>query len=156
LFFKIPISYVVCFLLHIDNLFYKKMKNKYIDLVNQTFDFPQEEFHLKDNNLQFHGIDIMELINTYGSPLKFTYLPQISNNIQKAKKWFTDAMHQLIYKGKYHYCYCTKSLHFKYVMDEALQNDIHIETSSAFGAFFKPKSWFFDFLIGLFVKPKNN
>jgi len=108
------------------------MKNKYIDLVNQTFDFPQEEFHLKDNNLQFHGIDIMELINNYGSPLKFTYLPQISNNIQKAKKWFTDAMHQLNYKGKYHYCYCTKSSHFKHVMDEALQNDIHIETSSAY------------------------
>ena len=61
------------------------MKNKYIDLVNQTFDFPKEEFQLKDNNLQFHGIDILELINTYGSPLKFTYLPQISNNILKTQ-----------------------------------------------------------------------
>lgn len=61
------------------------MNTRYIDLVNQTFDFPQEEFQLKDNNLQFHGIDILELINTYGSPLKFTYLPQISNNILKTQ-----------------------------------------------------------------------
>jgi arginine decarboxylase len=36
------------------------------------------------------------------------------------------------YKGKYHYCYCTKSSHFKPVLNEALKNDIHIETSSAF------------------------
>ncbi|OYX23973.1 MAG: arginine decarboxylase, partial [Flavobacteriales bacterium 32-35-8] len=35
------------------------------------------------------------------------------------------------YKAKYRYCYCTKSSHFKHVLDEALKNDIHIETSSA-------------------------
>jgi len=36
------------------------------------------------------------------------------------------------YVGKYYYCYCTKSSHFKHVLDEALKNNIHIETSSAF------------------------
>lgn len=108
------------------------MKNKYLDLINQTFDFPQEEFTLKADSLLFHEIDLMELIKTYGAPLKFTYIPQISNNIQKAKRWFTDAMTQSNYKGKYHYCYCTKSSHFKYVLDEALKNNIHIETSSAY------------------------
>ena len=108
------------------------MKNKYIDLINQTFDFPQEEFTLKADALLFHEIDLMELIHTYGSPLKFTYVPQISNNIQKAKQWFAKSMTQLGYKGKYHYCYCTKSSHFKYVLDEALKNNIHIETSSAY------------------------
>ena len=36
------------------------------------------------------------------------------------------------YKGKYFYSYCTKSSHFKHVLKEALKNDIHIETSSAF------------------------
>ena len=36
------------------------------------------------------------------------------------------------YAGNYYYCYCTKSSHFKFVLDEALKNDIHIETSSAF------------------------
>ncbi|MAX71309.1 MAG: arginine decarboxylase [Flavobacteriaceae bacterium] len=108
------------------------MNSKYIDLIDQSFYFPQDEFNLKENTLQFHDIDLMELVEQYGAPLKFTYLPQISNNIQRAKSWFADAFKKHDYKGKYNYCYCTKSSHFKHVLDEALSNDIHIETSSAF------------------------
>jgi len=108
------------------------MNTKYIDLINQSFYFPQEEFKLEDKNLQFHGIDLMQLVEEYGTPLKFTYLPQISNNINRAKSWFASALKKHHYKGKYNYCYCTKSSHFKHVLNEALKNDIHIETSSAF------------------------
>lgn len=108
------------------------MKTKYIDLIDQTYYFPQEEFTLEKDHLLFHGINLKELVKQYGSPLKFSYLPQISNNIQKAKKWFGDAMQKHNYSAKYHYCYCTKSSHFSYVIEEALKNDIHIETSSAF------------------------
>ena len=108
------------------------MNTKYIDLINQTFYFPQEEFKLEDKNLRFHDIDLMKLVEDYGTPLKFTYLPQISNNIGRAKDWFNKAIKKHKFKGKYHYCYCTKSSHFKHVLDEALKNDIHIETSSAF------------------------
>ncbi len=108
------------------------MNTKYIDLISQTFDFPQEEFKLEDKNLKFHDINLMELVEKYGSPLKFTYLPQISNNIARAKGWFEKAIKHNKYKGKYNYCYCTKSSHFKHVLNEALKNDIHIETSSAF------------------------
>ncbi|WP_053990950.1 arginine decarboxylase [Mangrovimonas sp. TPBH4] len=108
------------------------MNTKYIDLINQSFYFPQEEFKLEGSYLQFHDIDLKQLVETYGAPLKFTYLPQISNNIHKAKKWFADAIEKHDYKGKYNYCYCTKSSHFKHVLNEALKNDIHIETSSAF------------------------
>ncbi|MBT8266966.1 MAG: arginine decarboxylase [Bacteroidia bacterium] len=108
------------------------MNTKYIDLVNQTFDFPQDEFRIEANELHFHEVDLMHLVRNYGAPLKFTYLPQISNNIQRAKKWFNDAIVKHDYKGKYYYSYCTKSSHFKHVLDKALTNDIHIETSSAF------------------------
>jgi len=108
------------------------LNTKYIDLINQTFDFPQEEFSLENKTLQFHGIDLMELVKTYGAPLKFTYLPQISNNINRAKTWFADAIEKTGYQGGYNYCYCTKSSHFKHVLNEALKNNIHIETSSAF------------------------
>lgn len=108
------------------------MNTKYIDLVNQTFDFPQDEFKLKNKTLEFHGINLMDLVETYGAPLKFTYLPQISNNINRAKSWFDNAIKKNDYQGKYNYCYCTKSSHFKHVLNEALKNDIHIETSSAF------------------------
>jgi len=109
------------------------MNTKYFDLINQTFYFPQKEFTLdKNNNLHFHNIDLMKLVQQYGSPLKFTYLPAISNNINLAKNWFRQAMEKLNYEGNYYYCYCTKSSHFKFVMDEAFKNNIHIETSSAY------------------------
>jgi arginine decarboxylase len=108
------------------------MRTKYIDLIDQTFDFPQDEFNLRDERLFFHGIDLMRLIEDYGTPLKFNYLPQISNNIQRAKGWFREAMHNLGYGGNYHYSYCTKSSHFSFVLDEVLKNNVHIETSSAF------------------------
>ncbi|RTE55358.1 arginine decarboxylase [Arenibacter aquaticus] len=108
------------------------MNTKYINLIDQTYYFPQEEFSLDGEHLRFHGIPLMDLVEQYGSPLKFTYLPKISENINKAKEWFGIAMEKNNYKGKYHYCYCTKSSHFKPVLHEALKNDIHIETSSAF------------------------
>ena len=108
------------------------MNIKYIDLIHQSYYFPQEEFTLEEEQLRFHGIDLNALVAQYGTPLKFTYLPKISQNIQRAKGWFSQAIEKHQYKGKYHYCYCTKSSHFKHVLDEALNNDIHIETSSAF------------------------
>ena len=110
----------------------KSMRTKYFDLIDQTFDFPQNEFHLREDNLFFHGIDLMRLIEEYGTPLKFNYLPQISNNIQRAKGWFREAISNLGYSGNYYYSYCTKSNHFSFVLDEVLKNDVHIETSSAF------------------------
>ncbi len=49
------------------------MNTKYSDLINQTYYFPQEEFTLNKDNLQFHNIDLMKLVEQYGTPLKFTY-----------------------------------------------------------------------------------
>ncbi len=108
------------------------MKTRYIDLIEQTFYYPQGEFETKEGNLFFHEIDMMKIIEEHGTPLKFNYIPKISENIQLAKGWFADAFKKLDYKAKYHYCYCTKSSHFKFIFDEALKNDIHVETSSAF------------------------
>ena len=108
------------------------MNTKYSDLIDQTYYFPQEEFTLDGTQLKFHDIDLMELVNKYGAPLKFTYLPKISDNINRAKGWFRHAIEKYNYPGSYNYCYCTKSSHFEHVLNEALTNDIHIETSSAF------------------------
>ncbi len=108
------------------------MKNKYIDLVDQTFDFPQDEFQVKDGVLYVNDINMMEIIKEYGTPLKLTYLPKISSQIQRAKRMFRNAMSKTGYDGEYHYCYCTKSSQFEFVVEEALKNDIHLETSSAY------------------------
>ena len=88
------------------------MKTKYIDLIQQTYEFPQEEFNVEDNELLFNDIPLMDIIKQYGTPLKITYLPKISENIQKAKRWFNVAIAKSDYKRSYHYCYCTKSNHF--------------------------------------------
>ncbi len=108
------------------------MKDKYIDLINMTFEFPQDEFKVEDGILYFHDINMMDIIDQYGTPLKITYLPKISSQIQRAKRMFNVAMAKVDYKGEYHYCYCTKSSHFEFVLKEAMKNDIHLETSSAF------------------------
>lgn len=108
------------------------MKNKYIDLVEQTFDFPQEDFRVEDNELYFNNIPLMDIIKQYGTPLKISYLPKISQQIQKARRFFNVAMAKVDYKGKYFYSYCTKSSHFSFILQEVLKNDSHIETSSAF------------------------
>ena len=96
------------------------MKNKYIDLIEQTFDFPQDEFKVIDNELYFHGVPLMDIIKQYGTPLKISYLPKISSQIQKAKRLFNVAMAKVDYQGDYHFCYCTKSSHFSFVLEEEI------------------------------------
>ncbi len=108
------------------------IKNKYIDLINQTFYFPRHGFEVKNNQLHFHGVDLMELIKEYGTPFKFTYLPKIGAQINKSRSLFNQAINKYNYPGQYKYCYCTKSSHFSFVLDEVLKNDADIETSSAF------------------------
>jgi arginine decarboxylase len=108
------------------------MHIRYRDLIDQTYYFPQEEFSLRDDELLFHSVDLNALVAQYGAPLKFTFLPKISQNISRAQQWFKTAMDKHNYPGNYYYSYCTKSSHFKHVLNEALKNDIHIETSSAF------------------------
>lgn len=108
------------------------MKVKYIDLIEQTFEFPQEEFNVVDGQLYFHNIPLMDIIKQYGTPVKLTYLPKISSQIQKARRLFNVAMAKVDYHGEYKYCYCTKSSHFLFVLEKALKNKINLETSSAF------------------------
>ena len=108
------------------------MNNTYNDLVQQTFTFPQEDFKLKNNHLQYNDLDVKALIDKYGTPLKLTYLPKIGMQINKAKKMFETAFKKHKYEGQYNYCYCTKSSHFSFVVEEALKHDIHLETSYAY------------------------
>lgn len=108
------------------------MKNKYVDLIDQTFYFPQPEFTLEEDTLLYHNIPLMEIIKQYGTPVKLTYLPKITQQIKKARKIFNVAMAKVDYNGEYNYAYCTKSSHFSFIMEEVLKNEVHIETSSAF------------------------
>ncbi len=109
-----------------------EMNNTYADLVKQTFNFPQEDFKVENNYLRYNNQDLKALIDKYGTPLKLTYLPKIGMQINKAKKMFAAAFKKHKYAGKYNYCYCTKSSHFSFIVEEALKHDIHLETSYAY------------------------
>lgn len=108
------------------------MTNNYFDLIDQTFYFPQEGFDIEDEYLVFNGVPLIYLIKKYGTPMKITYLPKIGAQIKRARNLFTRAMKTAGYRGKYHYCYCTKCCHFSYVVNETLRYNVHLETSSAF------------------------
>jgi arginine decarboxylase len=108
------------------------LSSTYTDLVKQTFDFPQKDFIVKDNYLQFNGLEIKKLIDKYGTPFKLTFLPKIGMQIASAKKMFADAIKKNKYDGEYFYCYCTKSSHFSFIVEETLKHNVHLETSFAY------------------------
>ncbi|MEM7550081.1 MAG: arginine decarboxylase [Bacteroidota bacterium] len=104
----------------------------YTELTEQTFSFPKDEFNVKENSLTFNDVDLQAIIKKYGTPLKISYLPKVSEKIELARNYFNNAIRKYDYRGKYIYCYCTKSSHFSFVLDEVLKAGAHIETSSAF------------------------
>ncbi len=108
------------------------MKNSYFDLIEQSFYFPQEGFDIHEGYLTFHGVSIKYLIKKYGTPLRLIYLPKIGAQIKKARNLFNRAIKSNGYKGKYHFCYCTKCSHFHHVINAALEQNVNLETSSAF------------------------
>jgi len=108
------------------------VKNTYFDLIDQTFYFPQDGFDIENGYLEFHGIPLIHLIKKYGTPLKLTYLPNIGKQVKKARNIFNRAIKTKGYSGKYYYCYCTKSSHFSYVLEQVLDKGGNLETSSAF------------------------
>ena len=108
------------------------MKNTYFDLIEQSYYFPQEGFDLRDNYLTFNGVSLKHLIEKYGTPFRFIYLPKIGDQIKKTRNLFNKAIKKHNYSGKYNFCYCTKCNHFYHVINEALKHNVNLETSSAF------------------------
>ena len=108
------------------------MKNTYIDFIQQSYNFPQEGFGVKDEWLSFQDIPLKELIGKYGTPFRFIYLPKIGEQIIKAKYLFNQSFEKYNYQGEYKYCYCTKCNHYFHVVKETLKNDVHLETSSSY------------------------
>ena len=107
----------------------KKMRT-YSELIQQTYSFPSEEFSIKQDELYFHDVRLLDIIEQYGSPLKLSYLPRIDENISRASNWFNEAFTKQGYQGAYTYAFCTKASHFKFIIERALSCGAQIETSS--------------------------
>lgn len=108
------------------------MKTRYIDLIEQTFDFPRDEYTMVGDDLQWNGLPLKQLIEKHGTPMRITYLPRIGEKIELARRCFAKAYKDHDYKGSYEYFYCTKSNHFSYVVGQVLKKGVNLETSSAY------------------------
>lgn len=108
------------------------MNNKFRDLINQAYYFPQTSFRVENNNLLFNDIPLKKLIDRFGTPLKITYLPRIGEQIERARAFFRRAMQKVGYNEDYVFTYCTKSSHFLHVLEEVISHQAHVELSSAF------------------------
>lgn len=108
------------------------MKNNYFELIDQTYDFPQNGFDLQNGTLSFNNINLVQLIEKYGTPFRLTYLPSIQKKITTARQLFNEAIEEHNYSGRYEFCYCTKCCHFNHVVSKALKEDVSLETSSSF------------------------
>ena len=104
----------------------------YSELIEQNFSFPTEEFSVLNNELYFHGIRLLDIIEKYDSPIKVTYLPKIEENIKKVQDWFAKAIAYNNYTGYYTYTFCTKASHFKFILDKTLSCGAQLETSSEY------------------------
>ncbi|MFK7899489.1 MAG: arginine decarboxylase [Cyclobacteriaceae bacterium] len=104
----------------------------YSELIRQNFDFPTKEFSVANDTLSFNGIPLNEVIDKFGAPFKFTYLPSIREKIEHGNSLFKKAIEKHNYQGKHIYSYCTKSSHYEFVLNETIKCGAHIETSSTF------------------------
>ena len=78
----------------------------------------------------WHGIDLDQVAETFGTPLKLTYVPAISQNSRSCKNMFESAMAKHKYKGRHKPCYCTKTNHYKFVVEETIRAGMGLEFSS--------------------------
>lgn len=108
------------------------MKTRYIDLIEQTFDFPKDEFKFEGDQLTWNDLPLMDILKRHGTPLRITWLPKIGEKIDQARASFAKAFQEHEYKGTYQYFYCTKSNHFSYVIDQVVRKGVSLETSSAY------------------------
>jgi arginine decarboxylase len=102
----------------------------YAELIKQNYKFPTAEFSVKNGELYFHNIRLMDIVTRYQTPAKLSYLPKVEENISRARKWFTNAFRKYNYTGTYTYTFCTKASHFKFILDKTLGCGAQIETSS--------------------------
>ena len=46
--------------------------NTYFDLISQSFEFPQEKFSVKNGELYFNNLRMMDLVEQYETPMKLS------------------------------------------------------------------------------------
>ena len=85
-----------------------------------------------DNELEWFGVPLMDIIKQYGTPLRISYLPKIGDNIQRARRMFNVAMAKVIIMANIIIAIAARVLTFHLSWKSVLKHGVHLETSSAF------------------------
>lgn len=104
---------------------------KELSITAEKVDLP-DELEIKNAQLYFRNISLLQLALNYGTPLRFTFLPSITEKIRSMVDYFQKAIKENNYHGSYTYFYCTKSSHFRHVLNKVLQAGTGIEISSSY------------------------
>lgn len=105
------------------------MKKTYLNKISPKL-YKLLNIKKKKNRLCYFGIDISNEVIKKNKNISITSLKQIQNNISFLTNCFQKSILKFGYKGKYNYCYCTKSNHLKKVFEVAYKSCNNIETSS--------------------------
>lgn len=87
-----------------------------------------------DNELYYNGINLKDLAERFGTPLKLTFLDVIKQRVKELKDAFDNAIKENKYHGKFIYLNANKANYGKLEIQAALENADGLETSSHYDA----------------------
>ena len=92
--------------------------------------FLPDYLSIKDGILHYQGINSMDLLGKYGTPLEVSYTDLINERVKDLKGLFAQSIKKNKYLGTYSYAYATKANYSSEAVVTALNNTDLIETSS--------------------------
>jgi len=97
---------------------------------------------LRDERVIFaDALDLLELVERYGSPLEVSFCPLISRRIHEMHAHWAAARARAGYRGEFVYAYATKANFAEEVVRTAVTAGAHYETSSAFDLRIAQRLW---------------
>ncbi len=110
----------------------------HLDATGRLNDF----IELRDDRIIFAGaLDLLELVERYGSPLEVSFCPLISRRIREMHAHFAAARARAGYRGDFVYAYATKANFAEEVVRTAVTAGANYETSSAFDVRIAHRLW---------------
>jgi arginine decarboxylase len=88
--------------------------------------------HYRNGALFYEDLNLLELMNTYGSPLEVAYTDMINQKVNHLKDLFSAAIKRHAYRSNYYFAYATKANYYSEVVSTALNHVDFLETSSGY------------------------
>jgi len=109
---------------------------RYLDYLTATYDLQDghvtDDIVIRDGRLWFRDLDLLGLVESYGTPLELAYLPVITARVRGMIAVFDAARRETGYAGNFVYAYASKANVAEEVVTTALAAGAHYECSSAF------------------------